>query len=71
MNAWTYLIELNSVCQFTSKERKGKASNSELKRWLKNQAMSVNGDKIKWDEEIIFPVNTLTLFTKKNKITLL
>ncbi len=71
MNAWQYLMELNKWCEFSSRERKGKASNSELKRMLKNQAMNVNGNKVKWDEEIIFPVNTLTLFTKKNKITLL
>lgn len=71
MNSWQYLMELNTWCQFTSRERGGKASNSELKRWVKNQAMSVNGSKVKWDDEIVFPINSLTLFTKKNKITIL
>ena len=71
MNAWQYLMDINTWCEFHSKERKGKASNSELKRWTKNQALNVNGIRVKWDEEIIFPVNTLTLFTKANKITLL
>lgn len=71
MTAWQYLVGLNKWCHFTSRERGGKVSNSELKRWLKNQAMSVNGNKVKWDEEIVFPVNSLALFTKKNKITIL
>ena len=72
MNYWQYLMELNKWCQFTSREgRGGKASNSELKRILKNQAMSVNGVKVKWDEEVIFPIKSLTLFTKHNKITIL
>ena len=70
MDAWQYLIELNSVCQFHSRERSGKASNSELKRWLKSQAVLLNGRRIKWDESIDFPVEQLILFPKKNKVTI-
>lgn len=71
MNVWQYLMDLHSVCQFHSKERSGKASNSELKRWAKSQAVTINGNKVKWDDEVIFPINTFTLFTKKNTITIL
>lgn len=71
MNYWEYLMDLNSVCFFTSRERVGKASNSELKRWLKNQAMTVNNKKVKWDEEVDFPVEQCSIFTKLKKITIL
>ena len=70
MNAWEYLMDLHSVCQFMSRERTGKASNSELKRWVKNQALRINGESMKWDEEIDFPVFSVVLFPK-NPITLL
>lgn len=71
MNAWEYLMELNQVCFFMSREREGKASNSELKRWCKNQALTIDGVKVKWDQELAFPITTCTLFTKKKTITLL
>ena len=71
MTTWQYLMNLNSVCQFHSRERKGKVSNSELKRWIKNKALTIDGNKVKWDDEISFPINSLTLFTKKNTITIL
>lgn len=71
MNSWQYLIDLNSVCHFTSRERTGKASNSELKRWIKNQALTINNRKIKWDEDVDFPVNQCTIFTKLKRITIL
>ena len=71
MTAWMYLRELNSVCQFHSKEREGKVTNSELKRWLQNQSVLLNGRRIKWNEEVDFPVKELVLFPKKNKTTIL
>lgn len=70
MNAWQYLIELNSVCQFHSKERSGKVSNSELKRWLVNKSVLLNGRRINFDETVDFPVEQLILFPKKNKVTI-
>ncbi len=69
MNAWQFLIELNKVCYFMSKERTGRASNSELKRWLKNRAVIVNGESIKWDEPMDFAIHSFVLFPK-NKVTL-
>lgn len=71
MKAWQYMIDLNKVCQFHSKERSGKASNSEMKRWLTNQAVQLNGRRIKWDEDVDFPVNELILFPKKSRVTIL
>jgi len=65
MNAWEFLMDLNTVCHFMSRERTGKASNSELKRWIKNQALVVNGERVKWDELIDFPIISVVLFPKK------
>ena len=65
MNTWELLMHLNEVCQFMSKERAGKASNSELKRWCKNQAVCINGVRMKWDEVIDFTIESMVLFPKK------
>jgi len=70
MNAWELLMNLNKVCHFMSRERSGKASNSELKRWIKNQALVINGEKVKWDEIMDFPIFSVVLFPK-NRVTLL
>lgn len=70
MTAWEYLRELHTVCHFMSRERTGKASSSELKRWLQSQAVLLNGRRIKWDEEVDFPVEQLILFPKKNRTTI-
>lgn len=64
MNAWEFLMDINKVCFFMSRERTGKASNSELKRWVKNQALKINGENVKWDEEIDFPIISVVLFPK-------
>lgn len=71
---WKFLISLNEVCQFVSRETKGKlASNSELKRWCQNSVLRINGNVVKWDEQIPFPdeIESVTLFTKHNRITIL
>lgn len=73
MNAWQFMRELHEICKFQSREGKrvGKASASELKRWLQNGAVVVNGEKIAWDECIDdFPIFSFVLFPK-NPITLL
>ena len=69
MTAWDFLKELNTVCHFMSRERSGKASNSELKRWFQNQAVGINGKRYRFDEEIEFPITGLYLFPK-HKVTL-
>ncbi len=71
MTAWEYLRELNEVCFFMSRERDGKVTNSELKRWLQNQSVQVNGRRIKWNEEVDFPVQELVLFPKRNRTTII
>lgn len=75
MNAWEFLRELHKVCHFATREAKRgpngmTASSSEIKRWLMNGAVLFNGEKVAWDEPIDFPVFSLVLFPKGNKVTL-
>lgn len=45
------------------KEKKvGKASNSELKRWIQNKALKINCETVEWDELLDFPVHSVKLF---------
>ena len=71
MNAWEFLIDLNKVCNFQTREGKkfGTASNSELKRWCQNKAIVINGVRVNWDQEINFPINSFILLPK-NLVTL-
>lgn len=74
--AWTFLIRLSQMHGgFHSKEgdKTSKVSNSELKRWLMNSAVMINGEHVKWDELIDFPVFSIVLFPKneKQRITIL
>lgn len=71
MNAWEFLRELHSVCSFQTKEgrKSGKATASELKRWLQNGAVLINGERVEWNEKIDFPVFSMVLFPKR-RITL-
>ena len=72
MNTWELLLNLNKVCHFCSRERVGtKATNSELKRWCKNQVVRINGAVFKWDQEIPDVIQSCTLFTKNKRVTLL
>lgn len=70
MTAWEFLRDLHTICHFMSRERSGKATNSELKRWLQNQSVIINGRRIKWNEEVDFPVKECILFPKRKRITL-
>lgn len=73
MTPYDYLKSLNEVCHFQTREGKlsGPVSNSEFRRWLKNQVLSINGFKIAEDEIIDYPIFRVTLFTKKKIITIM
>ena len=64
MKALAFLLSLHEVCSFQTKEgaKVGRASNSELKRWLQNRAVQINGEPVAWDEPIDFIVNSVVLF---------
>ena len=65
MNNWQFLMKINKVCSFMSRERTGKASNSELKRWLMNKAVIVDGKPVIWNNEVSLPIASFVLFPKK------
>ena len=56
----------NDWCHFQTREGSGVglASNSELKRWFLNGAVVVEGKKVKWDEQLKFPITSFVLFPK-------
>ena len=54
-------------CVPMSQEREGPASNSEIRRWLDQSAIQINGKKPKSKEIIEFPVTQLVYFPKSNK----
>lgn len=56
---------------FWSRELKGIASNSEIRRWLENSAVRFNGKPLKPKEMLDFPLHSVVLFPKANRITLL
>ena len=69
MNVWQFLIKLNKSCFFMSRERTGRASNSELKRWINNKAVIINGKPALLNDElpviesfVLFPKRPVTLF---------
>lgn len=72
MTSIQFLTNLHQVCNFQTREGKkvGKASTSELRRWIQNKALLINGETVEVNEEIDFPVFSVVLFPK-NPVTLL
>lgn len=71
MTLFDFIKELDKLCNFQSIERDGKASNSEIKRWIQNGAIVVNGNKPRDPFiEIEFPITSMILFPKGRRTTL-
>ena len=72
MTSIQFLTNLHQVCSFQTREGKkvGKASTSELRRWIQNKALLINGETVEINEIIDFPVFSVVLFPK-NPVTLL
>ena len=73
LTAFEYLKNLHEVCQFQSREggRTGPASNGELKRWIKNHVLIINGFRVSDPDELIdYPIFHVWLFPK-HRVTLL
>jgi hypothetical protein len=54
-------------CGFNSKERHGNASNRELRQWLKDKAVLINGLKPGPDDEVGQSITQFILFPKHDK----
>ena len=69
-NSLTALELLMVLGPWQTKEGKkvGPASNSELRRWIANSVLHINGEVCnKWDEKIDFPVFSIVLWPKNEK----
>lgn len=69
MNIFQWLCELHKVCCFQTIEGTcvGKASKSELKRWIDQGVVMINHTSFKWDEPLDFPVFSVIFFPKNEK----
>lgn len=56
---------------FWSRELNDFASNSEVRRWLENSAIRFNGKALKPKDMLDFPLYSVVLFPKGNRITIL
>jgi hypothetical protein len=65
MNAWMWLRSMHQICHFQTREGKkvGRATNSELKRWLSNGALKINNEPVLWNEEMDFNMFSVRLFS--------
>lgn len=71
ITAWEFMLSLRPALPM-SKERGGKdqegrclpASNGEVKRWLLNKAVVIDGKHLQPQDEVDFPVTQLVIFPK-------
>jgi len=74
MTALDYMVSVhdNGVGFRTIERGIGKASRSEIRRWLNNGSIIINGKTPTSKEEVNLPVNELVLFPRgKQKTTIL
>lgn len=74
MTCFEWLKQLHDVCHFQTREgaKVGRASNKELKRWILNKALRINGEVCDNPHEAMdFDMFSVTLFTERARITLL
>jgi hypothetical protein len=64
MKALDLLLQLHAMCHFRSTEGQAVLSKSELKRWCDKGSVIVNSEKVKWDEEMDFPIFSFILHPK-------
>jgi hypothetical protein len=78
MTAFDFMLRIHRIGHtdakpmgFWSRELKGVASNSEVRRWLENSAVRFNGKPLKPKDMLDFPLHSIVLFTKSERITIL
>lgn len=65
ITALDWMKSLHAICQFQSIETPNKiASGSELRRWIEQNAVIVNGEKLSPKETMDFPIISVVLFPK-------
>lgn len=64
--------DLHKLCRFQSTERSGVASQSEIRRWIKNGSVIINGDRFtNLDEEIDPIIFSMVIHPKGSRRTTL
>lgn len=71
MNALQYLNNLRPALPLSVEKPCQPMSNGELRRHCEQGAVIVNGERIKFDELVDFPVFSLVFFPKGNRRTTL
>jgi hypothetical protein len=73
LTAIQFLTRLHEVCHFQTKEgsKVGRASGSELRRWIQNGAFLLNTERVEVNEPIDFPIFSIVLFPNSKRVTLL
>lgn len=73
MTALDFIMRIHNAGKggFWSRELKGFASNSEVRRWLDNSAIRFNGKAMKPKDMLDFPLYSVVLFPKASRITIL
>ena len=64
-------IHNSGTLGFWSRELNAPASNSEVRRWLDNAAVRFNGKPLKPKDMLDFPLYSVIMFPKANRITIL
>jgi hypothetical protein len=70
MTVLQYLMSIHNFGKggFWSMENpKTQASNSELRRWIKSNALYINGHPVTAEEEIDYPLHRVVLFPKNDR----
>lgn len=67
------MTALQWLAQFPlfSRERMAMASKSELRRWFDAGNVTMNGERVEWNEQMDFPLTSVVLFPNGKRITLL
>lgn len=72
VTALEFILRLHhTTAGFWSREVNKPASNSEVKRWLENSAVRFNGRALKPKDTLDFPLFSVIMFPKANRITIL
>lgn len=66
MKAYELMMCFHEVCRFQTKEgsKVGVASNKEVRRWLDNKAIEINGEKFKAEDDLPSEIISIVMFPK-------
>jgi hypothetical protein len=69
VTALEFLISMRSTLPMSKEAGKEPkiASNSEIRRWLRDSAVVLNGIKVKADDNVRFPITSLIFFPKSKE----